>query len=249
MPEVLILGSANAVPDATHENTHFLVIGQDKRILVDAPGNPISRLHQGNIDPLSITDLIVTHFHPDHISGVPLFLMVSWLTGRKSNLHIYGLEYTLSRLEKLMDFFEWAAWPGMYPCVFHHLPEKNMEPLLNTPDLMVYYSMVKHIVPNIGLRFEFINSKRVLTYSSDTEPIPELVRLGKDADMLIHEASGATLGHTSAEQAGEIASEAGAKKLVLIHYPTDQISQIVKRAKKTFAGEIILANDLMRLSF
>lgn len=248
MPEILILGSASAIPDATHENTHFLVMTQSKQILVDAPGNPISRLQQGGVDPLSITDLIVTHFHPDHISGVPLFLMVSWLLGRKQSLHIFGLEYTLSRLEKLMDFYEWSAWPGMYPCVFHHLPEKNMQQMINTPDIAVYYSPVKHIVPNIGLRFEFLNSQRVMAYSSDTEPIPEVVSLGKNADILIHEASGATLGHTSSEQAGEIASEAGAKKLTLIHYPTHQASEIAERAKQTFNGEVILANDLMRLS-
>jgi len=51
---------------------------------------------------------VVTHFHPDHVSGIPLFLMDMWLRGRKNPLQIYGLPHAIDRLENLMDAFLWT---------------------------------------------------------------------------------------------------------------------------------------------
>jgi ribonuclease BN (tRNA processing enzyme) len=51
------------------------------------------------------------------------------------------------------------------------------------------------MVPNIGLRVEFKASGKVWAYSCDTEPCSEVVRLGRGADVLVHEVAGAGLGH------------------------------------------------------
>jgi ribonuclease Z len=85
----------------------------------------------------------------------------------------------------------------------------------------------------------------VIGYSCDTEPIPNIIDIGRDADILLHEAAGAEPGHSSAAQAGEIATEAGAKKLVLVHYNVWDAdpSVLVPEAKKTFNGPVELAVD------
>jgi ribonuclease Z len=87
----------------------------------------------------------------------------------------------------------------------------------------------------------------VLAYSCDTEPCEQTVRLADGADVLIHEAGGATFGHSSAEQAGEIAAKSEAGKLYLIHYPTGRFAKgdIAAEASKTFQGEIVIAKDFM----
>jgi ribonuclease Z len=96
MAKITFLGTASAVPDRNHQNTHFVVQTESGTVLVDCVGNPIVRLREAGIDPLSITDLVLTHFHPDHVSGVPLLLMDLWLLGRKQPLDIYGLESVLA---------------------------------------------------------------------------------------------------------------------------------------------------------
>jgi ribonuclease Z len=247
--ELIILGSASAVPDEHHENTHFLVQTENHRVLVDAPGNPIVRLQQAGIDPLTITELILTHFHPDHVSGAPLLLMVSWLTGRTTPLHVYGLDETLANFEKMMDLYEWASWPEMYPVIFHHLPGRENQPVFASSELEIISSPVRHLIPNIGLRITLQPTGTVLAYSCDTEPTPAMVRLATGAELLIHEASGASSGHTSAEQAGEIASQAGVRRLMLIHYPTRLEEDLAAEAQKTFRGEVLVARDLQRLEF
>jgi ribonuclease Z len=102
-------------------------------------------------------------------------------------------------------------------------------------------------VPSIGLRMQFPSG--ILCYSSDTEPCDAIARLAHNADILIHEATGEGMGHSSPKQAGEIAQRAGVKKLVLIHYPTDVDADVwVDQAKISFSGEVVLAQDFMKLT-
>ena len=50
MPKVIILGSSNAVPSKDHENTHLVIVGEERTILVDCVSNPIVRLEQAGIE-------------------------------------------------------------------------------------------------------------------------------------------------------------------------------------------------------
>jgi ribonuclease BN (tRNA processing enzyme) len=80
--------------------------------------------------------------------------------------------------------------------------------------------------------------------------VPSLIDLGRGADLFIHEAAGYEPGgHCSARQAGEIAAAAGAKRLVLIHYPVFgrdgslDTSGLVGEAQAAFDGPVELAED------
>ena len=250
MAKLIILGSANAIPDKNHENTHMVVIGEDHTLLIDCVSNPIVRLRRAGIEPDQITDVILTHFHPDHVSGLPLLLMDMWLLGRQAPLNVYGLDYTLERMEKLMDFYDWSSWPNFFSISFFPIPEQEMSPVLENAEWRVFTSPVQHLIPTIGLRLEFLESNKSFAYSCDTEPCPQVSRLAEEVDVLIHESSGKpTFGHTSAAQAGEIAHNANAKSLYLIHYPTKIADSLPDQASKTFGGSVALAKDLMELEF
>lgn len=251
MPKVIILGSSNAVPTLKAENTHMVIVGQERMLLIDCVSNPIVRLEQAGIDFHSLTDIIVTHFHPDHASGIPLLLMDMWLLGRQKPLNIYGLHYTLDRVEALMNLYNWSEWPQFFPVVFYRLPSRERTPVIDCKDFIVHASPVRHMIPNIGLRIQFPQSQKTLAYSCDTEPCDEVVRLSAEADLLIHEATGESAGHSSAKQAGEIGAKAGAKKMLLIHYPTGrhERSGLAAEAQSAFRGEVELAKDFMEINF
>ncbi|MDQ2693499.1 MAG: MBL fold metallo-hydrolase [Chloroflexota bacterium] len=249
MPKVIILGSSNAVPSRDHENTHLVIIGDERTILVDCVSNPIVRLEQAGVDFNDLTDIVITHFHPDHVSGVPLLLMDMWLMGRTKPLNIYGLHYTLDRLEGLMGFYGWAEWPNFFSVGFFRLPESELAFVMDCKEFKVLSSPVHHMIPTIGLRVECKIPSKVLAYSCDTEPCEQTVHLADGADILIHEAAGEVYGHSSAEQAGEIATQAEVGKLYLIHYPSGRFANgnLVEEAAKTYRGEIILATDFMTI--
>jgi ribonuclease Z len=249
MVKLIILGTSNAIPDVMHENTHLAIVGKKRIILIDCANNPTIHLANAGIDIQEVTDLILTHFHPDHVSGVPSLLMNSWLMGRSKLLNIYGLTHTLDRVENLMDAYDWKEWPNFYPVVFHRLPEAEMVSLIEVNEFKIYASLVCHMIPTIGLRIELPQSDYVLAYSSDTEPCQSVINLSKDADLLIHEATGEGFGHSSAEQAAEIAREAGAKKLMLIHFRAEEkeLEERLSEARKVFNGEVVPAEEFLQL--
>jgi ribonuclease Z len=175
--------------------------------------------------------------------------MDMWLMGRRQPINIHGLHHTLDRVEGLMGFYGWEHWPDFFPVAFYRLPAQEMTLVLDSSDLRIFSSPVHHLLPTIGLRLEFIRTKKVLAYSCDTEPCAEVVRLASGADILIHEASGSTRGHSSAEQAGDIATQAEAGALYLIHYPTGKFAKgdMVAEARSHYQGEVVLAEDFMVL--
>lgn len=247
MAKITFLGTANAISSKDHENTYFLVEGGGRKILVDCAGNPISRLDQAGIDPLHVTDLILTHFHPDHVSGVPLFLMDLWLKGRKDPLNIFAQADNIKRVKAMMDIFEWQNWEGFFPISFKNSLANGQITIYETDRLKIQTSQLCHLISSIGVRMEF--PEGILCYSSDTEPCDALIHLAKNADILIHEATGEGEGHSSPEQAGEVAQLSGVKKLILVHYPADiDPEEWINKAKADFSGDVIIAEDFQAYS-
>jgi ribonuclease Z len=247
MAEILFLGTANAVSDKGQENTHLLISAGDKVMLVDCGGNPVSRLDQAGINAARITDLILTHFHPDHVSGLPLLLMDLWLMGRQDTLNIYGLGDVIDRVIQMMNLFNWQDWNGFYPVVFHRVPAEERMLIINDDAVQVWTSPTCHSIPSIGMRFAFEGG--AVSYSSDTAPCDAMVRLAEKVDILVHEAAGDGYFHSSPVQAGEIAQRAGAGKLVLVHYATDvNLEEWVRQAERSFTGEVTAAKDWMTIT-
>lgn len=246
MARLIILGSAAAVSDATHDNTHFLLKGDHGNIvLVDCGSNPMAKLSRYGVSADELQDLILTHFHPDHVYGVPILLMQMWLLGRKNSLNVYGLHHCLHRVEGMMASFVVDTWPGFPELVFHRIPEHPDVPVLENDDFRITAWPTRHFIPTIGLRIEVKTSGQVIGYSCDTEPIPNIVSLARDVDLLLHEAAGEGFGHSSAAQAGETATQAGAKRLALIHYNvwhTDP-RRLIDEARTTYSGPVELAED------
>ena len=92
-----------------------------------------------------------------------------------------------------------------------------------------------------------------MVYSGDTDYCDNIVKLGREADVLILECSfpdeRKTEGHLTPSLAGKIAREASCKKLLLTHfYPVFQGHDILAECRKEFSGEIILAEDGMKIT-
>jgi len=247
MAKVIVLGSSYAIADDTHENTHLALVGQNGLVMIDCAGQPVLRLKRAGLAFEHVGDLILTHFHPDHVYGVPLFIMDMWLRGRRRPLRIHGLRHCVERTEALMNAYEWRQWPDLYPVSFHAVEPVEDTLLLDSEDFRITAWPVVHFLPTVGLRVLDKKTGRVVAYSCDTEPGPHVERLAAGADVLIHEATGAGPGHTSAAQAGQLARAAAAKRLVLIHYPTGgaDLSHLAPQAQATFGGPVALAEDFM----
>ncbi len=252
MARIVILGSAAAVNDINHDYTHFVLLGErDTPVLVDAGSNPLGKLQKLGIDDEALQDIILTHFHPDHVSGVPNMMMHMWLLGRQAPLRFYGLHHCINRTEGMMSGHGWQAWPNFFPVAFHRVSERNRAPVLENDDFRITAWPVKHFVPTIGLRIENKITGKVLAYSCDTEPTASLLELANEADILLHEAAGPPPGHSTARQAGELATQVNAKELRLIHYQvwnTDP-APLVPEAQQAYDGPVVLCKDYDEFEF
>jgi ribonuclease BN (tRNA processing enzyme) len=89
-----------------------------------------------------------------------------------------------------------------------------------------------------------------VTYSADTGPTEELVRLAAGTDLLIAEASWQEDGiprppiHLTAREAGEAAAEAGSGRLLLTHLrPYLDRDRSRQEAAGAFAGQVLVAEE------
>jgi ribonuclease Z len=226
-------GSANAGPDRT--TTMIAVEHGDRLVLVDCGGDALQRMEACGLDPLAIDVVILTHEHPDHISGYPLLLEKLWLKGRRDPLPIYGPAATLEKARALFAIFDTLKWAGLPERLYRPVEMRPGAPVTRLGDLGITAAPVEHPVPTIGLRFETRDG--VLAYSCDTALSGAVVDLAEGADVLIHEGTGSLPGvHSSPAEAAEVAVRAGARRLVLVHAPVGASDDGLAQARATFAA-------------
>ena len=115
--------------------------------------------------------------------------------------------------------------------------------------------------------FIFETSEVRLAISGDTTYCPALIEASQGADMLVHEVlihrelsiiigmrSAETVRameayHTVSNQVGKVATEVGAKKLILTHFvpPKFNEQKLLDEVRQDFSGPIIIGEDLMKL--
>ena len=244
--KLVVLGSSNAIPASGHDNTMFALVSAGSTVLVDCGVNPVVKFQQAGIPLDSLDHIIITHFHPDHVSGFPMLLMSLWLLGRTKPLKVYGSDHSISRMQKLMALFDWDKWPNFYPVLFNTIPHQPLELVLETPDLLIHGVPVKHFIPTMGLRVLEKTTNKILGFTCDTEPCQGVEVIADGVDVLLHEATGASEGHSSPEQAASAARRNEVGHLVLIHYPAENPDKdaIIRAAASVFTGKITRAEDL-----
>jgi len=88
--EIIFLGTSSMMP--TKERNHFSVLLRYKNegILVDCGEGTQRQLKQKGIRLSSITKILITHWHGDHILGLPGLLQSMGASEYNGDLHIYG---------------------------------------------------------------------------------------------------------------------------------------------------------------
>jgi len=239
-------GAALADPDRT---TTMLAFESDESVLVvDCGGDVVQRLLAAGIDLDRIEAMVVTHEHPDHVSGFPLFMEKIWLAQRRRPIAVYGPAAGIAQARRTFESFDTSGWEGMPEIQWHEVPLEEGAELIADGQWRVTAAPGDHSVPVIGVRVEDVAGGGVAAYSADTAPSDAIVRLGRDADILVHEAGGDHPSHTTIEAAADVAVRAGARRLVLVHLPPDPSREELERARERVA-DTTFGRDGDRLQF
>jgi len=249
-------GTAAAVPSPDRDNTALAFYSADEAVLVDCSGSPYQKILKAGLDPMRVSSLIVTHRHVDHVYGIPSLAHNMGLAGRRAPIRVYALPETMRTVRGFMDLFPLED-KMPYRIELHEIPAKEGHEVLRAKGFTVLSTPVKHGAANIGLRVEWDvpGERGAVVYSSDTSPCPALIALARGADILIHEATSlhsdavraATDGHTTGYQAGEVARQAGVKRLILCHFGAGlygRLDELRLEAMRAFGGPVEIPEEL-----
>lgn len=226
-----------------------------------------------------LRSIFITHHHSDHNADYGNLMLLAWTAGLRTRVDTWGPP-PLQRMTRL--FFEMNAYDietriadeGRPPlAALVHVHELRKGGLVMQDDnVKVTAALVHHppVTPAFGYRFDAAD--RSIVISGDTTPTESLIALAQGADVLVHEAlyvpavdrlvarvpnapqlrRSILSHHTSAEDAGRVARQAGVKMLVLSHLvPADdpEISEQmwIDAARKHFDGEIVVGKDLLEI--
>jgi ribonuclease BN (tRNA processing enzyme) len=250
-PRVTILGSGTCVPSLVRSSCAVLATMGETRILLDVGPGTMHQLLRAETTIFDLNFILISHLHPDH-SGelVPLLFATKYPdTGRRQE------PLTLVAGKGFGRFFnglrsvygQWIELPA--PLMTIREMDTDGPDELQGEGFHLSTRPMTHSPESVGFRLSTPDG-RSLVYSGDTDVTAELVRLAADADLLICECAlpeGQKVpGHLTPAEAGQMASQAGVKHLVLTHfYPASEKEDLAAQCRRTYKGPLTLAHDLL----
>jgi phosphoribosyl 1,2-cyclic phosphodiesterase len=199
-------------------------------------------------------DLLLTHFHWDHIQGLPFFAP---LYSPDSEVRFYSTRPP----SELRELLEGEMAHPYFPVSFELLPAKRAfidisKQCVNIPNVCVEPFPMNHPQGATGFRIQA--GSRIITHASDLEHgDPEfdkiLRQFAQGSDVLIYDAQFTPdeypnrkgWGHSTWLEATRVAQECNVKRLVLFHHDpghedtmmVDIVTQARKHFEKTQAAQ------------
>ncbi|MEM8599484.1 MAG: MBL fold metallo-hydrolase [Bacteroidota bacterium] len=217
--------------------------------VIDCGGDVVQRMLMAGLYADDLRALYLTHAHPDHIAGFPLFIEKVWLMGRRAPIPVYGPAHALDAARRLFSVFDTSSWEGLPECAWYPIVMEPNTPVLTTGRFQVTATPTVHPLPTVALRFDARRTGTSMTYSCDTAPSDAVCALASGTTLFVHEANGVVPGvHSSVEEATTCAKTAEAERLVLIHLPP-LVDDATMNAGRSIFPNTVLGTDGARYEF
>ena len=243
-----VLGRSPARPNPGEACAGYVIEGGGSRILFDiGPGVVAQLLRRHHPDELDA--VIISHMHADHMLDlVTLRYVYPWR--RLSADERLRVVLPPGSADQLLDLAKGVGGAKHFEDAFQ-LSEHDSTTPFRFGSLTVTPRETQHYIPCWGFRVEA--DGRRLAYTADTAPCSGLTDLADDADLLLSEATLRSLdedaqppeprGHLTPAEAGAVARDGGARRLVLTHLPVngDDATWARTDAATTFGSEVEIA--------
>jgi ribonuclease BN (tRNA processing enzyme) len=271
---LILLGTAGGpTPKRTRSGPSQIIVVGDRGYVIDC-GDGVARQMMIAGVFRTLRHVFITHHHSDHNADYDNLLLLAWGDQLTTRVDTWGPP-PLAKMTRLL-FEQHEAdlkvrerdegRPPLKPLIHAH--EISRAGLVMQDDrVRVTCAIVDHPLVPLAFAYRFDCPDRSIVISGDTHQSPALVKLAKGADVLVHEVlwlpgapgePGSALrkhivdGHTTVEDAGRVATEAGVKTLVLSHFvpsesPPVTDEQWESAARTTFAGKIVVGRDLLEI--
>lgn len=238
--KVTFLGTNGWYDTDTGNTICTLIESEDYFIILDA-GNGIYKLNQYMPDTGNKpVYLFLSHFHFDHITGLHILTKFRFSKG----LHIYGQEGTKEILDRIIN----EPYTVPFSRLLFEVDVNELSEGHHNIPFPVESRFLLHSSKCMGYRFEL--DGKTITYCPDTGICDNAKILAQDADLLIAECA-LRIGehnhewpHLNPEDAAQIAKEANAGKLALVHFDANRYNSMSLREGAQEKAREIFSNTV-----
>jgi ribonuclease BN (tRNA processing enzyme) len=229
------VGCGDAFGSGGRFNTCFHLMGTGINALIDCGASSLVALNKLAIKRNDIDVIFISHFHADHVGGMPFFILeASHVLKRDRPLTIAGPPGLKARYPELME----TAFPGTktmqlrFPLTLRELEigrRSEIGPIGVTPFHVMHDDRAG---PCLGFRFEA--EGKVIGFSGDTEWTDALIDIGREADLFICESymrEKPVKTHMVLTALEQRLRQIRPKRLILTHMSNDMLS---RRAELSF---------------
>lgn len=245
MDRLLILGTGTCQLQEHRIASSVLIEMGDLRLIFDFGRGVAARIAGLGLRQDDVEHVVLSHFHPDHVSDlIPYLHAAAWsqVDPRQRDLHIYGplgLEVQLMRLLSLFGPRD-LAQPDRYRIVLHEVRSKHL--VLEGREGTTTEFTFADLPPagNHGLRWT--HRGRAYAITGDSSFHQQEVEFLRGVDLAVIDS-----GHLTDEEIVELAVSTRVKRLACSHVYRELEAKELERkaAERGYAGQVLLAEDLM----
>ncbi len=253
--KLIVLGSGTSVPHPDRASSAHWVETSAGSVLLDISADAAHRMAQEQLDWPNLDAIWVSHFHLDHLGGLPTFLFGSkWAPQTQSRtkpLRIFGPAGLERILRAISESNQYPLFDQPFPMQIIEVPSATRFDIL--PGVTADTFSTPHTDESLAVRLIDQGSK-TLVYTSDTGFSENLAAFANGADLLLMECSfrrnKPVEKHLELADAMKLAQMSSPRKVVLAHlYPEWDGIDLETEARQLWAGETIAAVDGLRLEF
>jgi ribonuclease Z len=102
---IIFLGTAASIPSETRNTTSILLNYKDENILIDCGEGTQRQIRKAKLNPCNINKILITHWHGDHIFGLPGLFQTLALSGYNKKMDIFGPKKTKEFMKNFINIF------------------------------------------------------------------------------------------------------------------------------------------------
>ncbi|WP_054952189.1 MBL fold metallo-hydrolase [Flaviflexus massiliensis] len=241
--KLTVVGCTGSMSGPKGAASSYLVQTDTTTILLDMGPGSMGQL-MNYIDPAELDAILLSHLHTDHVADIiGMQVYRKWFpTGPLGPIDVYSPGDGLERTRQIGGDAPEETYAGEF--TFHAVTEGDK---VKVGDVEIEFFHAEHPVPAHAMRLTG-PAGQVLTYSGDTDYCEGQVEAARGADMYLCEAAfeaerDTVRGiHLTGARAGQIATKAGVKNLVLTHLqPWTDPDVVCQETRQTYEGPIAVA--------
>jgi len=171
--ELVFLGTSCMVPTKERNHQSIYLKYREEGLLFDCGEGTQRQLKMAGIKPSKITKIFITHWHGDHVLGLPGLLQTLNASEYENKLEIYGPKGTKKRLVSLFSAFSFAL------NFDYEIKEINKNSKFEFKEFIIESKKLDHVIPCFGFAFIEKDRRKIKTNVVKKLGIPEGPLLGK----------------------------------------------------------------------